>query len=167
MCCDSAHKTLPVLTGGAYLHIAKNAPQLFLKQAENAMSVFASTSPSYLILQSLDAVNKYISDGYKDHLQNFISNLDLLKQELLTKAIGDSTTKLDALKQAQRQLDEEVKKGNPINQAEYRKLEREIASTEASLSKMKNEVQDCNPKMKALKEGLQNHLMIMQEVLNY
>ena len=24
MCCDSAHKTLPVLTGGAYLHISKN-----------------------------------------------------------------------------------------------------------------------------------------------
>ena len=85
------------------------------------------------------------------------NNVTLLKQkqELLTKAIGDSTTKLDALKQAQRQLDEEVKKGNPINQAEYRKLEREIASTEASLSKMKSEVQDCNPKMKALKEGLQ------------
>ena len=24
--CDSAHKTLPALTGGAYLHISKNAP---------------------------------------------------------------------------------------------------------------------------------------------
>ena len=24
MCCDSAHKTLPVLTGGAYLHLSKN-----------------------------------------------------------------------------------------------------------------------------------------------
>ncbi len=84
------------------------------------------------------------------------NNVTLLKQkqELLTKAIGDSTTKLDALKQAQKQLDDEVKKGNPINQQEYRKLEREIASTEASLSKMKSEVQECNPKMKALKEGL-------------
>ena len=26
LCCDSAHKTLPVLTGGAYLHIAHSAP---------------------------------------------------------------------------------------------------------------------------------------------
>ena len=25
LCCDSAHKTLPVLTGGAYLHIGKDA----------------------------------------------------------------------------------------------------------------------------------------------
>ena len=27
ICCDSAHKTLPVLTGGAYLHISRNAPK--------------------------------------------------------------------------------------------------------------------------------------------
>ncbi len=27
ICCDSAHKTLPVLTGGAYLQISKNVPE--------------------------------------------------------------------------------------------------------------------------------------------
>ena len=26
LCCDSAHKTLPVLTGGAYLHLSPTAP---------------------------------------------------------------------------------------------------------------------------------------------
>lgn len=31
MCCDSAHKTLPVITGGAYLHISKKAPSFFLR----------------------------------------------------------------------------------------------------------------------------------------
>ena len=84
------------------------------------------------------------------------NNVTLLKQkqELLTKAIQDSTTKLDALKQAQKQLDDEVKKGNPINQAEYRKLEREIASTENTLAKLKTEADQTNPKIKALKEGL-------------
>lgn len=45
MCCDSAHKTLPALTGGAYLHINKTAP-VFLKQnAREALSMFGSTSP--------------------------------------------------------------------------------------------------------------------------
>ena len=34
MCCDSAHKTLPALTGGAYLHINKKADQLFKKNAK-------------------------------------------------------------------------------------------------------------------------------------
>lgn len=64
MCADSAHKTLPVLTGGAYLHIAKKAPEAYLKGARDALSLFASTSPSYLILQSLDRCNAYLAGEY-------------------------------------------------------------------------------------------------------
>ena len=64
ICCDSAHKTLPVLTGGAYLHISENAPKLFCQRAEAALSIFASTSPSYLILASLDRANSYLADDY-------------------------------------------------------------------------------------------------------
>lgn len=60
ICCDSAHKTLPVLTGGAYLHISKTAPAGLQEQAEGALALFASTSPSYLILQSLDRANAYL-----------------------------------------------------------------------------------------------------------
>ncbi len=55
--CDSAHKTLPVLTGGAYLQIHRDAPAIFREQAERGMALFASTSPSWLILQSLDRCN--------------------------------------------------------------------------------------------------------------
>ena len=54
MCCDSAHKTLPVLTGGAYLHFSKEWAEKVGHQAKKAMEIFGSTSPSYLILQSLD-----------------------------------------------------------------------------------------------------------------
>ncbi len=68
MCCDSAHKTLPALTGGAYLHISGEHSKFFCERAKDALSLFGSTSPSYLILQSLDAVNKYISDGYREKL---------------------------------------------------------------------------------------------------
>lgn len=64
MCCDSAHKTLPVLTGGAYLHISKNAPEFFKEQGKSALALFGSTSPSYLILASLDYANKLLCDGY-------------------------------------------------------------------------------------------------------
>ena len=62
MCCDSAHKTLPVLTGGAYLHISKNADKRFLNISKSVMSVFATTSPSYLIMASLDMANKFLSE---------------------------------------------------------------------------------------------------------
>ncbi|MDD2362892.1 MAG: aminotransferase class V-fold PLP-dependent enzyme [Oscillospiraceae bacterium] len=56
MTADSSHKTLPVLTGGAMLHIGRaGEPCLIDRQtAKAAMSVFASTSPSFNILASLD-----------------------------------------------------------------------------------------------------------------
>ncbi len=62
VCCDSAHKTLPVLTGGGYLHISKNAPAALGEPVEASMALFASTSPSYLILQSLDMANRYLAE---------------------------------------------------------------------------------------------------------
>ena len=82
LCCDSAHKTLPVLTGGAYLHIAQGAPLLISQQAKNALMLFGSTSPSYLILQSLDAANAYLADGYRERLAAFIQKMDKLKSAL-------------------------------------------------------------------------------------
>ena len=82
MCADSAHKTLPVLTGGGYLHISKNAPALLCEQSEQAMAMFASTSPSYLILQSLDAANRYLFEGYRKRLCTFTKRLAGFKQKL-------------------------------------------------------------------------------------
>ncbi len=82
ICCDSAHKTLPVLTGGAYLHLSKSAPKLFYEEARNALSLFGSTSPSYLILQSLDLANKYMSENFEERLALFVSKLDALKKRL-------------------------------------------------------------------------------------
>lgn len=72
ICCDSAHKTLPVLTGGAYLHISKNAPEVFCEQAKYAMGLFGSTSPSYLIMTSLDLCNQYLSENYRSRLKKTI-----------------------------------------------------------------------------------------------
>ena len=68
ICCDSAHKTLPALTGAAYLHVSDRAADLFRGQAKNSLALFGSTSPSYLILQSLDAVNRYLAEDYRDRL---------------------------------------------------------------------------------------------------
>lgn len=82
ICCDSAHKTLPVLTGGAYLHISENAPETVNEYAENAMSLFASTSPSYIIMQSLDTANKYIADGYPEKLEKTSDAVSKLKNKL-------------------------------------------------------------------------------------
>ncbi len=83
VCCDSAHKTLPVLTGGAYLHIGKNAPDYFAENAKQAMALFGSTSPSYLTLMSLDLCNEYLQEGYFSALRATVTNIRNVKQALL------------------------------------------------------------------------------------
>ena len=67
LCCDSAHKTLPVLTGGAYFHLGPSV-QADEAAVRNALALFGSTSPSYLILQSLDAANAVLADSFREKL---------------------------------------------------------------------------------------------------
>ena len=82
LCCDSAHKTLPVLTGGAYLHISKTAPKAMAEQAKEAMALFGSTSPSYLILASLDACNAWLTGEGPERIRFAARSLDVLKTGL-------------------------------------------------------------------------------------
>lgn len=96
ICCDSAHKTLPVLTGGGYLHIAKNDKYRFSENAVRAMEIFGSTSPSYLILQSLDICNKYLGENYRDELKKCIENVNEVKSAM--KKIGISNISEEPIK---------------------------------------------------------------------
>ena len=81
LCCDSAHKTLPVITGGAYLHISYDAPSTLAQQAKVSMSLFGSSSPSYLILQSLDAANDRMT-AFRAALVGFLPERETLVQRL-------------------------------------------------------------------------------------
>ena len=97
ICCDSAHKTLPVLTGGGYLHIAEKVPAIFGEKAEYAMSLFASTSPSYLIMRSLDMANAVLRGEYPEALASFAEKVQNLKMRLIEKGYcftGDELLKL-------------------------------------------------------------------------
>ena len=85
LCCDSAHKTLPVLTGGAYLHIAKTAPAAFRENARAALALFGSTSPSYLTLASLDLCSRYLSENYPARLKEAVRRLEALEKTLSAK----------------------------------------------------------------------------------
>lgn len=95
--CDSAHKTLPTITGGGYLHISKDAPAFFKENAKESMALFGTTSPSYLILCSLDNTNIYLTDGYKEKLSRYILKVDELRDKLTDGGytiIGDERLKL-------------------------------------------------------------------------
>lgn len=82
LCCDSAHKTLPVLTGGAYLHLSPTAPAQLGPLAKSALGLFGSTSPSYLTLASLDLCNRYLAEGYLQRLAEAVERLAELRERL-------------------------------------------------------------------------------------
>ncbi len=96
LCCDSAHKTLPVLTGGAWLHFSRTCPAELPPIGEQAMALFASTSPSWLILQSLDAVNPLLAGAYPARIRESARRLDALKERL--RAAGWTLTGQEPLK---------------------------------------------------------------------
>lgn len=72
------------------------------------------------------------------------------KQQLLTQKVSETTSKLDALKQAQKQMDAS---GVDKNSEEYRKLQREIIETESQLKTFKAQLREVgNANLKALSE---------------
>lgn len=97
MCADSAHKTLPVLTGGAYLHLSDSIDHTLTAMAKDALALFASTSPSYLILASLDRANAALCDDFKRNLSIFVERIDEFKRTLIDfgyTLIGDEPMKI-------------------------------------------------------------------------
>ena len=75
MSADSAHKTLPVLTGGAWLHINDKK---FCEDAKDAMALFGSTSPSYSIMASMDLCAHWLRSYGEAEYQNlagFVSDI--------------------------------------------------------------------------------------------
>jgi len=97
LCCDSAHKTLPVLTGGAYLHISRTAPAAFRENAKTALALFGSTSPSYLTLASLDLCNQRLVDDELERILAAAGRLTALKETLSRRGwalSGDEPLKL-------------------------------------------------------------------------
>lgn len=89
LCCDSAHKMLPAMTGAAMLHTASEEYKGRLRQA---MSLFASTSPSYPIMASLDMCCGYIHSRIKKDIADnigFIADFKSSFEGRLILAEGD------------------------------------------------------------------------------
>ena len=81
---DSAHKTLPVLTGGAFLHIAD---EKYIPFAKSAMALFGSTSPSYPIMASLDLCCNWLKTNGKQEFLNVIRKVEKIKRTANQKGI--------------------------------------------------------------------------------
>lgn len=77
ICCDSAHKMLPALTGAAMLHMADRR---FEEPLRRNMGLFGSTSPSYLIMMSLDLCLDYLDNGIRSDIAENLMYADKFRQ---------------------------------------------------------------------------------------
>lgn len=81
------------------------------------------------------------------------TNTELLrqKQQLLAQAVGETKSKLDVLKNAEQQAQEQFKQGK-ISQDQYNALKREIIETEQSLKKLEEQAEKSHTAMDKISE---------------
>lgn len=83
---------------------------------------------------------KYVNQALKHDPKN--TELLRQKQELLTKSVSETKSKLEALKAAKEKADKDMASGTEVNQEEYRRLVREISTTENSLKNLTKEMKN-------------------------
>lgn len=75
---NSLHKTLPSLTQTALLHICTDS--IDSVALDKNLAVFQSSSPSYLLMSSIDGCVRYLQS--QDALKQWSENLDRLREKL-------------------------------------------------------------------------------------
>lgn len=85
MAACSAHKTLPVLTGGAWLQINDSR---YLDGVKEAMSLFVSTSPSYPVMASLDLCRAWLQEEGKEAFEKLEARVAPVKKLMGEKGMA-------------------------------------------------------------------------------
>ncbi|MCQ4897301.1 aminotransferase class I/II-fold pyridoxal phosphate-dependent enzyme [Anaerotruncus sp. DFI.9.16] len=85
LCCDSLHKTMPAMTGGALLHICD---ERYAPDAKRLMSMFGSTSPSYPILLSCERAAAYAGEGAAEGFERVSRAFDRARLLALQKGFA-------------------------------------------------------------------------------
>ena len=73
------------------------------------------------------------------------------KQRLLADAVGETKSKLDTLKEAEKQVQTQFQKGE-VSQQQYDALQREIVATEQQLSKLEDRAKDAQSALEKVDE---------------
>ena len=83
------------------------------------------------------------------------SNTELLaqKQKLLADAVENAREKLDRLRAAQEQVNEQFQRGE-ISEGQYRAFQREVVKTEQELAKLEKQLKDMEPAVKSIGERM-------------
>ncbi len=70
ICIQSAHKTLPAVTQGAYLHVKGNRPDI--DKLSFNLAMLQSSSPSYIIMSYLDIAREIMEREGRERLETLI-----------------------------------------------------------------------------------------------
>jgi lysine decarboxylase len=76
---QSWHKTLPVMTQASVLHLGENYTDPKISQYLNLLQ---TTSPSYLLLASLDGCRAFLADNISELIGEKIKNIKILFKEI-------------------------------------------------------------------------------------
>jgi TP901 family phage tail tape measure protein len=112
------------------------------------VEIGGNTAPLENALQNVNRASRDIQGELKEVnklLRLDPGNTELLKQkqELLAKSISNTSEKLETLKEAERQAQQQFAQGN-ISEEQYRALQREVIRTENELSNLQNQAGQCN-----------------------
>ncbi|PYG89187.1 arginine decarboxylase [Ruminiclostridium sufflavum DSM 19573] len=80
ICIQSAHKTLPAVTQGAYLHIKGSRADA--ERLKFNLSMLQTSSPSYIIMSYLDIARELMVTEGASKLEALISEIELFSREL-------------------------------------------------------------------------------------
>lgn len=75
----SMHKTLPTLTQTALIHL--NGPRIDRERIQRFLTMYQTSSPSYVLMASLDNCVEWIS-GHKEEFEKFWERLQVLRSGL-------------------------------------------------------------------------------------
>lgn len=84
VCVQSAHKTLPALGQCAFLHVGAEA-KIDKRRLVRTLRAIQTTSPSYLLMASLDESVRYMNTAGRIRLGRLIKEIEALKKEVLSK----------------------------------------------------------------------------------
>jgi arginine decarboxylase len=85
ICIQSAHKTLPAFTQGAYLHIGSD--RVDIERLEYFLDMFQTTSPSYIIMAFLDIARAIMQRQGTRLLDRLLDSIETQENAFCTRGV--------------------------------------------------------------------------------
>lgn len=82
ICVQSAHKTLPAFTQGAYLHI--KGSRIDIEKLKFNLSLLGTSSPSYIIMAFLDIARAVMEEKGERDIDRLLERIDMLDKDIGT-----------------------------------------------------------------------------------